>query len=74
MGELMVAAISRDELKMKIDRAEKFRLVETLPAASYHHAHLPGAINLPPDQVKQLAPTLLSDKAADIVVYCANPT
>ena len=70
----MVAAISRDELKRKIDRAEKFRLVETLPAASYHHAHLPGAINLPPDQVKQLAPTLLPDKAADIVVYCANPT
>ena len=74
MGELVVAAISRDELKRKIDRAEKFRLVETLPAASYHHAHLPGAINLPPDQVKQLAPTLLPDKAADIVVYCANPT
>ena len=74
MGELMVAAISRDELKMKIDRTEKFRLVETLPATSYHHAHLPGAINLPPDQVKQLAPTLLPDKAADIVVYCANPT
>ncbi len=74
MGELMVAAISRDELKRKIDRAEKFRLVETLPAASYHHAHLPGAINLPPDQVNQLAPTLLPDKAADIVVYCANPT
>ena len=70
----MVAAISRGELKMKIDRTEKFLLVETLPAASYHHAHLPGAINLPPDQVKQLAPTLLPDKAADIVVYCANPT
>jgi len=74
MGELMVAAISRNELKMKIDRAEKFLLVETLPAASYHHAHLPGAINLPPDQVTQLAPTLLPDKAADIVVYCASPT
>ncbi len=74
MGELVVAAISRGELKMKIDRTEKFLLVETLPAASYHHAHLPGAINLPPDQVKQLAPTLLPDKAAEIVVYCANPT
>jgi len=41
MGELMVAAISRDELKMKIDRAEKFLLVETLPATTYQHAHLP---------------------------------
>ena len=70
----MVATISRDELKMKIERRETFVLVETLPAASYHHAHLPGAINLPPDQVMQLAPTLLPDKTADIVVYCAKPT
>ncbi len=52
----MIATISRDELKMKIDRGEQFLLVETLPAATYHHAHLPGAINLPPDQVTQLAP------------------
>lgn len=70
----MAATISRDELKTKIDRREMFRLVETLPATAYHHAHLPGAINLPPDQVKQLAPTLLPEKAADIVVYCASPT
>ena len=70
----MVATISRDELKMKIDRREAFMLVETLPAAAYHHAHLPGAINLPPDEVEQLAPTLLPDKTADIVVYCAKPT
>jgi len=70
----MVATISRDELKMKIDRRETLMLVETLPAAAYHHAHLPGAINLPPDQVTQLAPTLLPDKTADIVVYCAKPT
>jgi len=74
IGDLMVATISRDELKMKIDRGETFRLVETLPAAAYHHAHLPGAINLPPDQVTQLAPALLPNKAADIVVYCASPT
>jgi len=70
----MAATISRDQLKMKIDRGEQFLLVETLPAATYHHAHLPGAINLPPDQVMQLAPQLLPDKAAEIVVYCASPT
>ena len=70
----MVATISRDELKMKTERGEQFLLVETLPAATYHHAHLPGAINLPPDQVMQLAPQLLPDKAAEIVVYCASPT
>ena len=70
----MIATITRNELKMKIDRRESFMLVETLPAAAYHHAHLPGAINLPPDQLTQLAPTLLPDKTADIVVYCAKDT
>jgi len=70
----MVATISRDDLKLKIDRGESFLLVETLPATAYHHAHLPGAINLPPDQITQLAPTLLPNKTADIVVYCAKPT
>ena len=70
----MVTTISRDELKLRIDRRDKFLLVETLPRTAYQHAHLPGAINLPPDQVKQLSSTVLPDKTADIVVYCAKPT
>lgn len=70
----MIATISRDELKGKVDRSEKFLLVETLSKIAYAHAHLPGAINLPPDQVTELAPQLLPAKDADIVVYCASPT
>jgi len=70
----MVATISRDELKEKIERGNKFVLVETLPRTAYDHAHLPGAINLPPDVVEQLAPALLPDKSAEIVVYCTSPT
>lgn len=70
----MAKTISRDELKAKIDRGDSFILLETLAPTAYHHAHLPGAINMPPDQVEQLAPKLLPDKQADIVVYCASPT
>jgi rhodanese-related sulfurtransferase len=70
----MDKTISRNELREKIDRGDSFQLVETLPATAYHHAHLPGAINLPPDQLQQLAATLLPEKDADIVVYCASPT
>jgi rhodanese-related sulfurtransferase len=66
--------ISRDELREKIDRKENFLLVETLPATAYDHNHLPGAINLPPDKVKEHASHLLPNKDAEIVVYCANPT
>ncbi|HEV8371468.1 MAG TPA: rhodanese-like domain-containing protein [Pyrinomonadaceae bacterium] len=70
----MVKTISRNELKAKIDRRVNFLLVETLPKNAYEHAHLPGAINLPPDRVTELASSLLPDKSADIVVYCASPT
>jgi rhodanese-related sulfurtransferase len=70
----MARTISRDELKEKIDRNDDFLLVETLPATAYHHNHLPGAINLPPESVTALASQILPDKNAEIVVYCASPT
>ena len=70
----MIASISRDELKEKLDRSDKFTLVETLPQTAFEHAHLPGAINLPPDKIRGMAPELLPDKNADIVVYCAKPS
>ncbi len=60
----MVKTISREDLKQKIDRVDRFQLVETLPETAFHHTHLPGAINLPPDRVKELAPKLLPDKNA----------
>lgn len=70
----MTNTISRDELKQKIDRKDNFVLVETLPATAYQHAHLPGAINLPPDRVTSDAMKLIPNNSADIVVYCASPT
>lgn len=69
----MVATITREELREKIERKDDFVLVETLAPEYYRHAHLPMAINIPPDQVAELAPEMLPDKSADIVVYCANP-
>jgi rhodanese-related sulfurtransferase len=43
--------------------------VEVLPEADYHQAHLPGAINLPPDQIARLAFKRLRDRDAEIVLY-----
>ena len=40
--------------------------------AYFEDAHLPGAINIPHDRVDELAPRLLPDKTARIVVYCAS--
>jgi rhodanese-related sulfurtransferase len=47
-------------------------IVEALGAGFFADAHLPGAINIPPDQVDQLVWLLPSDHAAQIVVYCSG--
>lgn len=67
----MVQSISRDELAAKIADGA-VTVVEALPASYYIEAHLPGAINLPHDEVDALASRLLTAKDAEIVVYCAN--
>lgn len=47
-------------------------LVEALSPMPYQATHVPGAINIPVDQVDTLAPALLPDNAAAIAVYCSN--
>jgi len=44
-----------------------------LPEEQCQNTHLPGAVNLPPDAVRESASELLPEKDADIVVYCAKP-
>jgi hypothetical protein len=70
----MVATISRDNLKAKLDRGDRFQLVEALPESAFQMAHLPGALNLPQDRLRERAPQVLPDKNAEIIVYCASPT
>lgn len=71
---MSVKTIDREELKKAMDRGESFTLVETLPAQTFEHAHLPGAINIPPDMIRELAPERLPDKQRRIIVYCSKPS
>ena len=66
--------IAREELKRKIDRKEPVVILEAQSPMMYEDAHLPGALNLPPGRVAELAPRLLPAKDAEIVVYCSGPT
>ena len=64
--------ISTNALKTKLDRKQNITLVETLAPERYREAHIPGALNIPPERIKELAPQLLPNKNAEIVTYCAN--
>ena len=67
----MAGNITREELKAKIDRGDRFVLVDALSAGHYESSHLPGAVNLPYEFVDE-AEEVLPDKYAEIVVYCMN--
>jgi rhodanese-related sulfurtransferase len=55
----MEGTISTRDLKAKLDRKESIKVVETLAPERYREAHLPGAVNIPPDKIKELAPRVL---------------
>ncbi len=69
----MATEIRRDELEARLVRGENVVLVEALPSMYYEVAHLPGAINMPHDQVDQLAPALLPDTSAEIMSTARTP-
>jgi rhodanese-related sulfurtransferase len=68
----MERTISTQDLKTKLDASDRINIVETLAPERYRDAHIPGALNIPPEKIKELAPQLLPNKDAEIVTYCAN--
>jgi len=57
-------------LEMTVNN-EPFKLVDVLSEESFKKGHIPGAVNVPLDQLEEKAPSLF-DKNDTIVVYCAS--
>ncbi len=68
----MEGTISTEDLKAKLERRESIKVVETLAPERYREAHIPGALNIPPEKIKELAPQLLPNKNAEIITYCTS--
>ena len=68
----MPKTISREAIKAKLDARQPIILIEALPSRYFDAEHLPGALNIPHDEVRAKAPEMLPDKNAFIIVYCAN--
>jgi hypothetical protein len=45
---------STKALKTKLDHNDKIKPVETLAPERYASGHLPGAVNFPPERIKEL--------------------
>jgi len=51
---ISTSTISTKELKAKLDSKEGITVVETLAPERYREAHIAGALNIPPGQIKEL--------------------
>jgi len=65
--------IDVETLRAKLERGDSLVLVDALGPISYGVAHLPGAVNIPPERVEELAPVRIPSLDTEVVVYCANP-
>ena len=62
--------INREQLKQKLDRGDKFKLVNALGEWAFNAKHIPGSINISKieDAKKILNPS------EEIIIYCSNPS
>lgn len=65
--------IDRDALWQRIQAGDGIVVVDALGPISYAAAHLPGAVNIPPERVEGLAERRIPNLDAEVVVYCQNP-
>jgi rhodanese-related sulfurtransferase len=66
--------LDRNVLQSRLSANPGLVLLEALPEKYFNDWHLPGAKHFPHDQARQLAPSVVPDKSAEIVVYCASKT
>ena len=62
--------VTADELVAAVTAAD-ITLVDVRPLAEYRHAHIPGALSLPLDEITGRFAAAL--QSGDVVVYCRGP-
>ena len=68
-SKMSMNLISREELKEKLDRGDKFKLVNALGEWAFNAKHIPDSINI--SNIQDAKKMLNVDD--DIVIYCSNP-
>jgi rhodanese-related sulfurtransferase len=63
---------SVDEVKAKLDRGEKFLLVDVREESEYAKDHLPGAIHLSKGIIERDVEERIPNLQAPIVLYCGG--
>ncbi len=61
-----------DEVKRRLDRGDRFLLVDVREESEYAKDHLPGAIHLGKGIIERDVEKKVPDTAAEIILYCGG--
>jgi rhodanese-related sulfurtransferase len=67
-----IPEITCGELQRRLGDGDELVIVDALSPLSFAHSRLPGAVNIPPERVDELASRRIPDRASEIVVYCMS--
>jgi rhodanese-related sulfurtransferase len=67
-----VREVTVDDVKAKLDRGEKFHLVDVREESEYAKDRLPGAVHLGKGVLERDVEQKIPDTAAPIVLYCGG--
>jgi rhodanese-related sulfurtransferase len=62
--------IDAEQLRSYVTTNKKAVLVDSRTSEEYQQGHIPGAVNIMPDEMKAKASRLPKDKAALVIIYC----
>ena len=66
-------SLALDGLRTRM-RDHRVVILDVLAPEIYAKGHIPGAINIPLEELHERAPLELPDRQREIIVYCAGPT
>ena len=70
--EAVYVNITAQEAKKIMDTERNYIILDTRTQAEYDEKHIPGAIVISHDEIKEKAETVLRDKDQLILVYCRS--
>jgi rhodanese-related sulfurtransferase len=67
-----VRELTVDQVKGKMDRGDKFHLIDVREESEYAKDHLPGAVHLGKGVIERDIEQRIPDTGAEVVLYCGG--
>jgi rhodanese-related sulfurtransferase len=62
--------VTAEQVKSRVEGKKKVVVIDSRTPEEYQEGHIPGAVNIPPDQMKTETARLPKDRKTPMIFYC----